>query len=568
MDENFNTQFYTQIYLCKFSQIQYARFAPTQFLTQVCGTGMEQVVLNDGEITLYRRPDASKRGVWQCKLRLKGGASLRRSTKSSDLDAAKAFALELYSFEVLAEHQVVSPEKHSFENGDILLYRRTDTVNGPWQARIKTPKGDWLVKSTRHNDLAEALSAARDLKREVEIKERHGIPYGRHKFSRIWRKWLDERGVYYTQNRIKTFEGFARRYFFEYFDERAFDLIDDLYVEKYWSWRINYWRSHSDELQRLSGKVAVEPSSALLYAEKDALSQFFKWAERNKFIARKPQLEVPVKLERNRRPALEHQQWVKFLKKAKEWERESPRPQHFVPRTMARLFCELLVHSGLRPLEAKTLRWRDFSAFKDENGQNQLVIHVNPARKTGERDTVPMPVCWSVVEELIRFQKKHQLPCEPDSWVFCNFNGTQLGAIERPVEKAFEFSKITHDRFGRKFSAYSFRHTYATFRLLYGDNVDAYTLAKNMGTSVEMIEKHYGHVSNMQKATVLTSVRKNIPEGLDSFQARMITRVNKEKTAPVLVRLQKVDKKAGGSPKDGEYFIRIENDVPDVRTRK
>lgn len=39
-------------------------------------------------------------------------------------------------------------------------------------------------------------------------------------------------------------------------------------------------------------------------------------------------------------------------------------------------------------------------------------------------------------------------------------------------------------------------------------NVDVYSLAKNMGTSVEMIEKHYGHVTNQQNASKLTSKRK------------------------------------------------------------
>ena len=42
-------------------------------------------------------------------------------------------------------------------------------------------------------------------------------------------------------------------------------------------------------------------------------------------------------------------------------------------------------------------------------------------------------------------------------------------------------------------SFYSLRHTYATFALTY-DNVNIHTLAKQMGTSVVMIEKHYSHL--------------------------------------------------------------------------
>jgi len=43
---------------------------------------------------------------------------------------------------------------------------------------------------------------------------------------------------------------------------------------------------------------------------------------------------------------------------------------------------------------------------------------------------------------------------------------------------------------GTRRSTYSFRHTYATFRLMEG--VDVYFLAKQMGTSVKMIEDFYG----------------------------------------------------------------------------
>ena len=46
---------------------------------------------------------------------------------------------------------------------------------------------------------------------------------------------------------------------------------------------------------------------------------------------------------------------------------------------------------------------------------------------------------------------------------------------------------------GKRRSIYCFRHNYATFRLTEG--VDVYFLAKQMGTSVQMIEQHYGHVN-------------------------------------------------------------------------
>jgi integrase len=59
------------------------------------------------------------------------------------------------------------------------------------------------------------------------------------------------------------------------------------------------------------------------------------------------------------------------------------------------------------------------------------------------------------------------------------------------------------DADGKPRTVYSLRHTYATQRLLHGD-LDYPDLAKNMGTSVAQIERHYSHVTTLQKAAELT----------------------------------------------------------------
>jgi len=51
---------------------------------------------------------------------------------------------------------------------------------------------------------------------------------------------------------------------------------------------------------------------------------------------------------------------------------------------------------------------------------------------------------------------------------------------------------------GGSHSTYCFRHTYATLRLHEG--VDAYSLAEQMGTSVYMIETHYGQATTIKHA--------------------------------------------------------------------
>jgi len=53
---------------------------------------------------------------------------------------------------------------------------------------------------------------------------------------------------------------------------------------------------------------------------------------------------------------------------------------------------------------------------------------------------------------------------------------------------------LLKDIYGRKRTLYSLRHTYATLALLNGE-VDIHTLARQMGNSAAMIERHYSKLT-------------------------------------------------------------------------
>jgi integrase len=50
------------------------------------------------------------------------------------------------------------------------------------------------------------------------------------------------------------------------------------------------------------------------------------------------------------------------------------------------------------------------------------------------------------------------------------------------------------------------RHTYATFALV-NDGMDIHALAKQMGTSIGMIERHYSHLTPRMKKDMFTGKR-------------------------------------------------------------
>ncbi len=76
------------------------------------------------------------------------------------------------------------------------------------------------------------------------------------------------------------------------------------------------------------------------------------------------------------------------------------------------------------------------------------------------------------------------------------------GAFKNMLIKA----GLLNDVNGARRSLYSLRHTYATFQILYG-KLDLHTLAKNMGTSIAMLERHYSHLEVLHRAEALAGKR-------------------------------------------------------------
>ena len=91
--------------------------------------------------------------------------------------------------------------------------------------------------------------------------------------------------------------------------------------------------------------------------------------------------------------------------------------------------------------------------------------------------------------------------------VFLLEDGAATNSLAGTFRNLMRDSGLDKDRVPKeKRTLYSLRHTYAHFALL-TDKMDVYTLARQMGTSVKMIEQHYGHLNPAMKADVIAGKR-------------------------------------------------------------
>lgn len=138
-----------------------------------------------------------------------------------------------------------------------------------------------------------------------------------------------------------------------------------------------------------------------------------------------------------------------------------------------RAYIQALLYTGARP--GKELEFIRVQDFDPEAG----TLHI-PDGKTGARDVY-------LTKEGVRFFSRLAVGRKPDDYLIVKDDGATWGKnhYARSFKEAATAAKLPNDT-----NAYSLRHTYISLALKNGMNLQV--LAESCGTSIKMIEEHYG----------------------------------------------------------------------------
>ena len=178
---------------------------------------------------------------------------------------------------------------------------------------------------------------------------------------------------------------------------------------------------------------------------------------------------------------------------ARAWITKTRTPHGAWYREMLYNFILVMTNTGMRPSEARNLRWRDIAKRSDKEGHDFVTLSV---RGKGKSRTL---VTASKVAGYLDRIREISNATKPDDPVFSTIKGQiAVTLYHGPLETLLTESKLLLSSSGKRRSTYCFRHTYATFRL--SEGVDVLFLAHQMGTSVKMIQDHYGHITPVKNA--------------------------------------------------------------------
>lgn len=379
-------------------------------------------------------------------------------------------------------------DKEQVKKG-LIIFRRGDVAHDEFYCRVRIKNEDRYKTISLHTS---DRQTARDLALEADSDIRNRLKYDVPVFNRTFAQVAEEYAKTQqrranvgevSQARAKNVQNKIDGPLKAYVGSTQIHLIGQDRWAEYPLWR------RENGLGRRNGVI----SDATIRIEMSIFAAIMRYAISKKYVPASNRFEGMPKLKSARRDEFTLEEYRKLHSAGRKWMKEATTPQGVWYRQMCYNFILIMCNTGMRPPEAKNLRWRDITKAKDKDGQEILVIYVHGKGK--ERNLIAPKSVGDYLDRVRQLSKA----TNPDDHVFTIINGKPAVWLYRDtVEELLKYAKLREGPSGIPRTTYCFRHTYATFRLSAG--VDVYILAQQMGTSVKMIEQHYGHVNTIKHA--------------------------------------------------------------------
>ncbi|TAL36131.1 MAG: site-specific integrase [Alphaproteobacteria bacterium] len=383
----------------------------------------------------------------------------------------------------------------------LVIFRRSDVKHRKWYCRMKLPQADrYKTISLETTDINDARNKAFDHDAELRFKVKHHMPVFDKTFAQVAKEYSDfqkqraDAGEI-TQKRWEVEDGYINKQLAPHLGPIQITLIGE---EKWKGYPL--WRRSSGK-----GRKADTVSDWTIRAEMATFRSVMLFAVHKHYIRENPRMfNARLKLGKPRGEAFTPEEYRKLYTHARDkWLQKAESKKARWYREIFHNFMLCMANTGLRPPEARNLRWRDVCEPRNgADGRQFLPIRVRGKGKFREL-VAPMTVA-TYLERIRKISKATQ----SDDFVFTTYEGKQAQTLYASLLDDLLNEKIGKEQItllrsasGKRRSIYSFRHTYATFRLMKG--TDIYFLAKQMGTSVKMIEDYYGHITPSQNADAI-----------------------------------------------------------------
>ena len=389
----------------------------------------------------------------------------------------------------LTQLQYAQPTSVQLRDGELVVFRRPDSPL--WQFRYRVQSGQWHRQSTKRASLERAIQVACEAFDLARFRQRLGLAHTAHSFAQIAAVALEELRRQIDAARGKTaydsYVSCIERYFLPYFGDRQFEEITHQDVVEFELWR--------------DRQMAKKPRASTLMNFASAWNRLRETGIRHGWLSANAQIPrlTTMGVKSQPRPAFTRPEIDQLLKVMPEWSTQGKLPIERITRPLVRDYVEMLLYTGMRHgTEALGIRWQHVSWHTDK-GVKYLRIWVDG--KTGGRWLIAKHAAVDVLRRLHQRQSdvasmefEQLLTSNAHQLVFRTSQLHQPARLDGAFKRLLKDTGLLRDGAGQVRTLYSLRHTYATLELI-ENSTDIHTLARQMGNSVLMIERHYSKLT-------------------------------------------------------------------------
>ena len=355
-------------------------------------------------------------------------------------------------------------EKITILDGAVRLFKRPNSSK--WQARIKVTQGHVELVSTGETNVEFARERATARYYELVGLQKAGRDITAKRFKDVAQQYILSQ-----VGRVSAGELSKSRV------TRLNFMLTVSILPKFGAMRITEVNSKHIAIWRTQRQFEGGVKSSTLAGELGLIRRILEFGAEHGYCDR---AKLPVvkrnKVTYDRHPAWTLPQYLQMMRNLRDYVSKAGRLTDRYAREELYDYMQFMIASGLRPVEATNLRWCDVS----EKG-NTLALNARGKDHAGTCITRP------IAKRALARIRQRRTPRLPTEHVFLTKHNRKM------LQNFLTAYGAQFDSEGERYCPYSTRHTYATLMLEH-KTVEIYQLAKNMRTSVQMIEQHYGHL--------------------------------------------------------------------------
>lgn len=413
---------------------------------------------------------------------------MRPKPESMQIDWSKLWLLQHYK--AASRPRVIDSQPIvRLRDGEVVLFKRAGSAR--WQCRYKLPELGWIHRATGTASLEDAVCVACDLYDEARFRSRLGLAPESKRVSDIAKRCVtDMETAMQSGVGKRVFADYCsviKQYFIPFFGNKHLHKLSAAEISEFEAWR-------NLKMQRV-------PATSTLLTFAAAWARLHDTAIQHGWISAHtpvPRMTVQGGIKAQSRPAFRAEEVEKLRTFMATWSTRGARQRTQEMQLLLRDYVELLLFTGIRHgTEAMRLRWKHLEWHIAEE---RRFLRIWVSGKTGERWLIAKSPAVEVLGRLVARDTVLRevalddiLGARHDKLLFAFSDGTQPYHFNAAFQRLLTQANLLKDASGQNRTLYSLRHTYATQELLAG--TDIHTLAKQMGTSVLMLERFYSKLT-------------------------------------------------------------------------